>query len=342
MTEATIGGTPVPLAQAIAAAADLLGGARCPVIAGLATDVAGAEAAVRLAASIGGVLDHTHSAALLRDLEGMREGGLLTTTPLQARARADLIVLLGSVGADDLGLNRLPASKTAGARRIIALDAARMTAEPAVALGILRALAADRPVRPDAPARAALAECAAALKAARYAVIAWSAGNLDALAIQMVLGLIDDLNATTRCAGLSMPAPANADGVVQTFGWRTGFPTRIGFGRGQAEHDPWRFDAERLVDSGEADAVLWVGAIPGGAPAWHATVPTIALACPGHPFAGASEIEIAVGRPGVDHESVLFDPRLGALAAVAASAPSAVPSAASVLSRVTAEIAASR
>ncbi|MDR3406930.1 MAG: amidohydrolase family protein, partial [Methylovirgula sp.] len=57
------------------------------------------------------------------------------------------------------------------------------------------------------------------------------------------------------------PRPAqNAVGVLQTSGWMTGFPIRTGFGRGYPEHDTWRFDANRLVDAGEADAALWISA----------------------------------------------------------------------------------
>ena len=49
-------------------------------------------------------------------------------------------------------------------------------------------------------------------------------------------------------------------GVVQTSGWMTGFPVRTSFGRGFPEHDTWRFDATRLIESGEADAALWISA----------------------------------------------------------------------------------
>ena len=66
-------------------------------------------------------------------------------------------------------------------------------------------------------------------------------------------------------------ARGGASGVVQVGGWMTGFPPRTGFGRGYPEHDPWRFDARRLVDSGEADAALWISAYDGEAPPGRAT-----------------------------------------------------------------------
>ena len=78
--------------------------------------------------------------------------------------------------------------------------------------------------------------------------------------IEMLFGLIDDLNAHTRFTGLPLAPGDNAAGVMQACGWMTGFPMRTGFGRGYPEHDPWRFDATRLVESGEADCALWISA----------------------------------------------------------------------------------
>ena len=60
----------------------------------------------------------------------------------------------------------------------------------------------------------------------------WSAANLDVLAIEMLCGLVQDLNAQTRFTGLPLAAGDNALGVLQACGWMTGFPMRTGFGRG--------------------------------------------------------------------------------------------------------------
>src|SRR6266700_2596794 len=85
MDQAWIGGEPVRLGAAIAEAARLLGASRLPIIAGLGTDIAGARAAVALADRIGGVVDHMHSDATLRDLAVMREAGAFVTTAHEAR-----------------------------------------------------------------------------------------------------------------------------------------------------------------------------------------------------------------------------------------------------------------
>ena len=80
----------------MAEAARILGASRCAVLGGMATDAAGAAAAVALARRIGGVIDHAHSGPLLRDLEVMRTAGWMVATPPQARARADLALLVGA------------------------------------------------------------------------------------------------------------------------------------------------------------------------------------------------------------------------------------------------------
>ena len=107
-------------------------------------------------------------------------------------------------------------------------------------LAVLRAHIAGRPAGKIAKPVATLAT---ALQAARFGVAVWSAASLDALAIEMLFGLIDDLNAGDALQRLWPLAPGdNAHGVLQACGWMTGFPLRTGFGRGYPEHDPWRFD----------------------------------------------------------------------------------------------------
>src|SRR6202020_1148240 len=86
---------PASLDDAAAAAAQLLARSRQPLIAGLGTDIDGARAAIALGQRVGGVIDHMHSAALLRDLDCLRETGIMLTTPGEARVRADVLLLVG-------------------------------------------------------------------------------------------------------------------------------------------------------------------------------------------------------------------------------------------------------
>jgi formylmethanofuran dehydrogenase subunit B len=194
-------------------------------------------------------------------------------------------------------------------RRIFWLCPGKGPADPAVTtvgrkpeelpalLAALRAHIAGRPAGRIARPVAALAP---ALQAARFGVAVWSAASLDALMIEMLFGLIDDLNARTRFTGLPLPAGDNAQGVLQACGWLTGFPMRAGFGRHDPEHDPWRFDATRLVDDGEADCALWISAYRTAAPAWKRTIPQIVLSA----APADQHVAIQVGRPVLDHDAV--------------------------------------
>ena len=97
MADAWIDGSPVALRAAAIEAAKLLKASRLPVVAGLGTDVDGARAAIGLAAQIGGVIDHMHSQALLRDLDVAREAGMMVTTPNEAALRADTLLIAVTV-----------------------------------------------------------------------------------------------------------------------------------------------------------------------------------------------------------------------------------------------------
>lgn len=357
---AFIRGRAVPLGDAIVEAARLIAGSRSAVFAGLATDVAGGVAAIKLARQIGGVVDHTHAEAALRDLDVMRRAGWVVTTPAQARARADAVLLAGP-GLDEawpqhrheLQLDHAPSLFPDKTRHVVRLCPGRAAAaggdadtsvltigeDPAelhIALGVLRAVLAGRPVRSDAALLQPLHDCASLLSSAHFGVVVWSAAWLDALSIEMLCGVIDDLNAKTCFAGLPVPPAGNAAGLAQVGGWMTGFPLRLAFAKNDPEHDPWRFDAARMIDSGEADMAVWISAFAPEPPPWRRAVPTVAIVASGTKFRSPPEVEIGIGRPGVDHPSVVFDFALGALACkqVPATPSASAPSVAEILRRI--------
>jgi formylmethanofuran dehydrogenase subunit B len=179
---------------------------------------------------------------------------------------------------------------------------------------------------------------AATLKGARFGVAVWTAESLGALEIEMLHGLVRDLNETTRFSTLPLAALDNGAGVLAACGWMTGFPMRTGFRSGVPIHDPWRFDAERLVASGETDCVLWISAFGAAPPAWPSAVNVMALCKRTTKFAQAPNVRIAVGRPGVDHDAVMHSPDVGTLVAVTASARTPAPSVAQALERIGARL----
>jgi formylmethanofuran dehydrogenase subunit B len=362
MGDAWIDGRPVALDAAISEAAGLLGACRAPVVAGLGTDIAGARAALALAQRLGAAVDHMHSEVLFRDLAVMRQGGTMVTTRNQARLRADVVLLVGGglVEAWPELPQRLftppagPAGERAAERRIIWLCSGsdpkdRAGTEPAqvigrnaedlpVLLAALRARVAGRPVGRTRVAAKALDALAADLRRARFGVAVWSAADLDALAIEMLCGLVADLNGETRFSGVALAPPDNTLGVMEACGWMTGFPMRTGFSRGYPEHDPWRFDATRLIDSGEADCALWISAYRAAVPQWQRQVPMIALTAQGAKFRQAPRVHIDVGRPGTDHDAVEHCSATGTLVAVAATKRSATISVAEVIAHLAAAL----
>jgi formylmethanofuran dehydrogenase subunit B len=164
--------------------------------------------------------------------------------------------------------------------------------------------------------------------------VIWSAAELETLAVEMLCGLVDDLNRKTRFAGLPLLPKNGAAGVTQAAVWATGFPVRTGFAGPEPLHDPWRFDARRLIASGEADVAIWISAFSPTPPPWYDAVPTIALVASGTAFGVAPAVVLEVGCPGRDHDAMLFDPMLGGIAFAAASAPRTVPSVADTVAAI--------
>jgi formylmethanofuran dehydrogenase subunit B len=360
MHHAWIDGTPAELPTAAATAARLLGASRQPLIAGLGTDVAGARAATKLAQRIGAAIDHMNADALLRDLDVLRESGLMLTTPSEASMRADALLLVGPCVSDpssELVQKLLGAAGQSGdsrriERRIFWLcpgrhvDAAGEIAivglEPRdlpVLLAALRAGINGRPAGPSPVPPQVLDALAAGLKAARFGVTVWSAVELDALTIEMLCGIVADLNATTRFSGLPLAPGDNAMGVLQVCGWMTGFPMRTGFGRLYPDHDPWQYWSARLVDSGEADCVLWISAYRAEMPEWSRDPPTIALTAADTGFRKPPRVHIAVGAPGRDHDGIEHHAMMGTLTAVAATQRSNALSVADAIATIEAQLA---
>ena len=329
-----VAGAPVPLAEAVAHAARILGAARQPLVAGLATDVSGARSALALADRIGAVIDHMGAAAKLRNLLVVQDAGWITTTLTEVRNRADLLVLVGT----DV-VSRFPrfferivwVSQTmfgfdAGAREIVYLGEATNTGAgvapdgrmPTIipcenrrlgeVLGALRAVLAGRSVPPDAVAGvpvATLKTLAERMKQSTYGVAAWSAGDLAfphaELTVQTLTDLIRDLNKTTRFNGLALAGTDGDFTFNQVHTWQTGFPFRTSLASGHPVYDPYHYGTERMLASGEADALLWVSSLnPDRIPPATAT-PTIVLGHGSMRLAREPEVFIPVATPGVDH-----------------------------------------
>ena len=100
---------------------------------------------------------------------------------------------------------------------------------------------------------------AASLAAARFPVFLFSGHGADELALEMLQGLITDLNRKSRASGLHLPASESGWGSTLASTWMTGFPMRTGFARGMPEFDPWRFDVARMLAAGRQ---MFISALP--------------------------------------------------------------------------------
>jgi formylmethanofuran dehydrogenase subunit B len=359
MSSATLDGAPIAIEEAYAHAARLLSEAKFPLIAGLGADAAGARAAILLAERLRGAYDHLASDAILADLDTMRGFTLFTTTPNEARLRGDVILFVGPGLSEQWPtlFERLALEKTVhfqnGAPRKVfwlgpkrgegKIDGVEVEVIPATAealphtLAALRARTAGRPVAMAAAATKKLDAVGEALRSAKFGVAVWSGSSIDQLTVEALQGLLSDLNATTRFTGVPIGARSAGATVTQVSGWMTGFPPRTGFGRGYPEHDPWRFEATRLVDSGEADAALWISAYDGEGPGWDGEIPTVTLA-PKGAKKPAQGLFIEVGRPGEAHDALELTQEIASFALRKATAPSDAPSVATALAAIGAKI----
>ncbi len=358
-----INGRVAVLDEAISTAAQRLSASRQPLFGGLGTDVAGARALYRLACETGAIVDAANGRALMHGLRSLQDRGAFTTTLAEVQARADLIVCLtGSpterqpefyrrcgIGAATDGAPTarhvvVLGSTPADAQRALPQGLSGVTTEALAwhgdlftSVSVLAALVAGRTVR-DAPP--ALAVLAARLLAARYAVLVWEAAALPAqgaLVVEAINALVGTLNRSTRAASFPLGGGDGAATVNQVFAWLGGLPLRSRLGPAGLEHEPHRFDAERLLADGAVDALLWVASFGTEAAVPQVALPRIVL---GHPsatqtMADANTVFIPVSTPGIGSPGHLFRTDGVVLMPLSAVQPDGLPTVADVVGRLT-------
>jgi formylmethanofuran dehydrogenase subunit B len=326
---AWIRGRAVAFEAAVEEAAETLGSARSPVIAGLAADVDAIRAAFALGARIGASFDPVGGSRLYAQLAALAERGALETTPSEMLARADLVLAVGPTAAQSpiVALAQSTKAKVgrgAGRRSVRVLDAGGSNEPLAVTLGLVRALATGRLARNER-----LSALAAELPAALYGVAVYDPLEAGELGVEMLQGLAAELSERTRFFTLPLSDPWQGGSAVQVSAWTAGGGPRVGFARGFPEHDPWRFDAARQAAAGEIDAVLWLSPLPAPRPPWTAAQPSVAIL--GDVGASAADVVFAVGVPGRTCDGVLWDERRATLAFRSAPSSDGRPNAASVV-----------
>ena len=347
---AWVKGQAVETDAAVAAASDLLAAARTPVFVGLCADVAAVRAAYRLAERIGASLDSVAGPGLYAELGSLGAGGAMTTTAPETLGRADVLLVVGKRPWDGGFVAEVAASqptrgRAAGAERsVLSLGGPKNggsrhvaygagNAGLAAAIGHVRAF-----VRGNLGGDHAFADLAKRLSGAAFGVAIYDAGELGAVGVEMLQGLVKDLNDTTRFFALGLADPFQGRAVTQLSAWTTGQAPRVGFGRHQPEHDPWRFDSARQIREGEADAALWLAALPAPRPDWLGRLPSVAIVGEGSAEAAGdtAEIVIAVGVPGESAGGAVWNERRGVIAYVEGKGSPAADTATGVLGRIAA------
>ncbi|PKO25028.1 MAG: formylmethanofuran dehydrogenase subunit B [Betaproteobacteria bacterium HGW-Betaproteobacteria-8] len=335
-----IAGKPATLDDTIAKAVEILRQANQPLISGLGTEVQGMRAVMSLADKSCASIDHMNSNAFMRNIQVVQNSGWMITTLTEVRNRVDLLVV---VGTDIVSLfprfferniwNRESMfGQETSKREVVYLGGRNIDTSAGVApdgrkpdvlpcdlerlpevVATLRALINGKRLQVTEVAGIAVAELeklAERLKAAKYSVIAWATGTLNfphaELAIQNITELVKDLNQTTRSSGLPLSGNDGEMNANQVSAWISGYPVRTSFGKGHPEYDPHHFAGDRLLSSGEADALLWISSFNPERTPPQTSIPTVVFGHAAMKFDREPEVFIPVGTPGIDHNGIYF------------------------------------
>ncbi|WP_031435313.1 formylmethanofuran dehydrogenase subunit B [Methylomarinum vadi] len=334
-TQARVDGREVSLKQAVAKAAEILRGSNQPLIGGCATDVNGMRALLAVADRSGAVVDKMNFNAARRNILAMQDAGWVNTTLAEIKNRCDVLLVVGcdleafaprfyerylwnkvamhlpdTSAREVIYLGKAPsgeASTSPDGRKAKVLTCDDQDLPEVVA--VLSALVKGNKITAEEVAGIAitdLQQVAEQIKAAQYGVVTWAAGALNfsqaELTVQKLCDLVKDINDQgSRCSGFPLGGKEGGQTANQVCGWTTGYPARVRFSRGFPEYDPFLFEANVMLNNGEADALIWVQAFNSSAVPPKAHVPTVVIGRSGMVFEQEPDVFIPVGTPGIDH-----------------------------------------
>jgi formylmethanofuran dehydrogenase subunit B len=339
-TKSRIGGKPASLEAAVAKAAEIISNSNLPLFAGLSTEVQGMRAVMQLADSAGATLDHMNSYSSLRNTLVVQNSGWMVTTLTEVRNRVDLLLVIGTdivsynprfferqiwntetmFGQDTSsreviylggkGLNTSHGISPNGTQpTVLECDIEKLPEVTAA----LHALVAGKQLLVENVAgirTEELAKLATRLHNAKYSVVTWVSSALDfphaELTVQNITETVIKLNEKTRSSGLPLGGSEGDYSANQTSTWISGYPIRNSYKQGFPEYDPYHFGAERLLESGEADSLLWINSFSAEKTPPTTKVPTIVLGHAASQFEQEPDIFIPVGIPGIDHIGTMF------------------------------------
>jgi formylmethanofuran dehydrogenase subunit B len=309
----------VHLADAIAAAADILKRSKRPLFAGLSTDVEGFRALDQLSQKTNATFEHMNHASTGRNMVVLQVTGWQTTTLTEVKNRADMILCIGTdiVSHNPRFFERFVWTKNAmfikpKMREIVylggedldtshgdlsALKAASVlpckVAQLPEVLAALHAILLDKSLKARKVAGIAFADLqalATKLQASKYAVLAWIAKDLDfpnaELAIGQITQIVATLNQTTRAAGLPLGGSDGDTSTNYTNAWLNGQILK--------------------TEETSPDAIVWVNSFNAEKLPQKSSVPLIALGNANSQFKQTPDVFIPVATPGLDCSGTLF------------------------------------
>jgi formylmethanofuran dehydrogenase subunit B len=339
---ARVDGTEVELDEGLDAAAEILGGARLPLIYGLgrATIEAG-RTAVGITEIIGGVLDPAGPALDGSAGLAIQTVGVSTSTLGEIRDRSRTVVvwredpvrtiprLLPRLGLDRAGRAAWEGGG-AGGRRLVVVDAERTaTAEEAdafielpaeldfEALWVLRALVEGKAVareHAEALPFEALEDLAAELRGCVHGTVlhgfglsGGAGGWVNALGLFLA---VRDLTRSAHVVTLALRREVNAVGAEDVLAWQTGYPAAVSFARRFPRSSPGEFNGAAMLARGEVDAALVVasdpfGHMPDAAVEALRRLPSVVIDPVDTPTAQAARVALAPAAPGVFREGTV-------------------------------------
>ncbi len=298
------------------------------------------RAVMSLADKAGAVVDHMNSNGFMRNIQVIQNSGWQICTLTEVRNRVDLLLVVGTdiVSVFPRFFEREIWNKDTlfdqdtSQREIVYLGGRNIDTSAGTSpdgrkaeylpcdldrlpdvVAALRALVMGKLLQADEVAGLAMSDLhklAERLKAAKYSVVAWAAAPLNfphaELTVQNIAELVKELNKTTRSNGLPLGGIEGDMNANQVSTWISGYPMRTSYARTYPEHDPYHFSTDRLLASGEADALFWVSSFNPERTPPKTGLPTVVFGHPDMKFEQEPEVFIPVGLPGADHKGIMF------------------------------------
>jgi formylmethanofuran dehydrogenase subunit B len=297
---ALIDGKPATVEAALARAAEILQAASAPLLFGLQHATVDAQrAAVALADRLAATIDPTDAHGRSQNHAAIQTLGAVTATLGEVAGRSDLIIYWNCdpAATHPRHIERIarhpcttPGEHPTPRRVIVVAPSRNATSKLAdesldlragsdlAAFAVVRAiLAAPTPeeITIDDEANverhtgapiAQWAYLAQRLKHARYAAIFYAPDKTDPAGpdavAQSITELVRDHHRHARAVALALGEPGNAPGAAQVLAWQTGFPAAVNFAAGYPQSLPGESTAASMLERGETDAAIIIGADP--------------------------------------------------------------------------------